>query len=149
MFARRSVVGSRPSAWPSATFSFPTARAAAFVLPTSAERSSRRAASVPTSRDESTRKRVSAGSSSVSWPTSRREVESSGLKYFAASPASWPRPAYCSAKPWMTLRRPPRVRSSSVLKSWSRSTTDVVDSVVSVAPSGSSRASSGPGESAT
>ena len=33
-------------------------------------------------------KRVSAPSSSVSSPTSRREVESSGLKYSAASPAS-------------------------------------------------------------
>ena len=95
VFARRSVVGSRPSAWPSATFSSPIARAVAFVLPTRPERSSRRSASAPTSREESTRKRVSAGSSSVSWPTSRREVESSGLKYFAASPASAPLPAYC------------------------------------------------------
>ena len=92
---------------------------------------------------------MSAGSSSVSWPTSLREVESSGLKYFAASFASAPRPAYCSAKPRMTLRRPPRVRLSSVLKIWSRSTTEVVASVVSVAPSGSSFASSGPGLSAT
>ena len=92
---------------------------------------------------------MSAGSSCVSWPTSWRDVESSGLKYFAASLASAPRPAYCSAKPRMTLRSPPRVRLSSVSKIWSRSTTEVVASVVSVAPSGSSFASSGPGLSAT
>jgi hypothetical protein len=41
------------------------------------------------------------------------------------------------------------VRSSSVLKIWSRSTTSVVASDVIVAPSGSSLASPGAGVSAT
>jgi len=44
-------------------------------------------------------KRVSDASSSVSWPTSRREVDSAGLKYSAAWLASGPLPAYCVAKP--------------------------------------------------
>ena len=94
MLARRSVVGSSPSASDRATFSEPIAPAAAFALPTSAERSSRRPASVELSRPVSTMKRVRAASSSVSSPTSRREVDSSGLKYSAAMPASASLPSY-------------------------------------------------------
>ena len=93
-------------------------------------------------------KRVSEPSSSVSSPTSRREVDSSGLKYSAASSASGPLPRYCVAKPLTTSCRSPRVCSSSVLKIWSRSTTGVVEAVVSVAPSSSAFASSGAGVSA-
>ena len=93
-------------------------------------------------------KRVSAASSSVSSPTSRREVDSSGLKYSAASPASASLPSYCVAKPLMTSWSEPRVCSSSVLKIWSRSTTDVVEFVPSTAPSSSSGASPGPMASA-
>ena len=148
VFARRSVVGSSPSARASATFSDAIALAVVFVLPTSAARSSRFSASAVTSREESTMKRVRLSSSSVTSPTSRRDVDSSGLKYFAASPASSPLPSYCVAKPLTTSCRSPRVCSSSVLKIWSRSTTGVVDAVVSVAPSSSSSASSGAGVSA-
>jgi hypothetical protein len=55
-------------------------------------------------------KRVSAASSSVSSPTRRRDVESSGLKYLVASPASPPLPRNCAAKPLTTSCRSPRVR---------------------------------------
>ena len=50
----------------------------------------------------STSARVRLSSSSVSSPTSRREVESSGLKYSTASPASPPLPRYWAAKPRTT-----------------------------------------------
>ena len=93
-------------------------------------------------------KRVRLPSSSVTSPTSRREVERNGLKYLAASPASPPLPRNCAAKPLTTSWRSPRVFSSSVSKSWSRSTTGVVEAVVSVAPSSSAFALSGAGVSA-
>ena len=89
-------------------------------------------------------KRVRLSSSSVTSPTRRREVDRNGLKYLAASPASPPLPRNCVAKPWTTSWRSPRVFASSVLKSWSRSTTGVVEAVVSVAPSSSSLAFAGP-----
>ena len=66
--------------------------AVAFVLPTRSARSSRFSASAVTRREESTRKRVRLSSSSVTSPTSRRDVDRNGLKYFAASPASPPLP---------------------------------------------------------
>ncbi len=141
VLARRSVVGSSPRARPSAAFSEPIAAAVAFALPTSEERSSRRSAIAPEAREVLTSRRVSAPWSSVTSCTSRRELESSGLKYFADSPAASPRLSYCVAKPWITSARSPRVFSSSVLKIWSRSTTSVVACWVSVAPSSSSLAS--------
>ena len=57
------------------------------------------------------------------------EVDSAGLKYFAACWTFAPWPWYWAAEPWMTCCRPLRVFGSSVLKSWSRSTGDVVLSV--------------------
>jgi hypothetical protein len=87
-------------------------------------------------------------SSSVTSETSRRDVDRNGLKYFAASPASPPLPRNWRAKPLTTSWRLPRVSSSSVLKIWSRSTTGVVDAVVSVAPSSTSFAESGAGDRA-
>ncbi len=83
----------------------------------------------------STRKRVSAPSSSVTWSASTREVDSSGLKYLADCPTSSPLPSYWVAKPWMTSCRSPRVFSSIALKTWSRSTTDVVLERSKLAPS--------------
>ena len=145
VLARRSVVGSSPSACASAAFSCPIADAVAFALPTAADRSSRRSAIAVTARDELTRKRVSAPSSSVTSCASWREVDRSGLKYFVDWPVSSPLPSYWAAKPLTTSARSPRVRSSSVLKIWSRSTTSVVAADVSVAPSGSSFASPGAG----
>ena len=103
---------------------------------------------VVTARLELTRNSVSAASSSVTSCTSLRELERSGLKYLADSPACSPLPSYWVAKPLITPARSSRVPSSSVLKIWSRSTTSVVDSVVMVAPSCSSLASPGAGVSA-
>jgi hypothetical protein len=48
------------------------------------------------------RKSVSRPSSSLSWATSRREVDSSGLKYFAAWPAASPSPSNWTANERMT-----------------------------------------------
>ena len=93
-------------------------------------------------------KSVSVPSSWVSWLTRRREVERNGLKYFADSAASAPLPSYWAAKPWMTPCRSLVVSGSSVLKSWSRSTTSVVDPTASVAPSSSAFAELGAGVSA-
>ena len=93
-------------------------------------------------------KSVSVPSSWVSWLTSRREVDRNGLKYSADFAASGPLPSYCAAKPWMTPCRSLRAAGSSVLKSWSRSTTSVVEPTASVAPSSSSFAELGAGVSA-
>ena len=87
VLARRSVVGSSPSARASATFSWPIAAAVAFVLPTRSARSSRRSATAVTAREELTMNSVSVPSSWVSWLTRRREVERNGLKYSADSAA--------------------------------------------------------------
>ena len=87
-------------------------------------RSSRFSASAVTSREESTMKRVRLPSSSVTSPTSRREVDSSGLKYSGRLAGLGPLAAGTgAAKPLTTSWRSPRVFSSSVLKIWSRSTT--------------------------
>ena len=75
-------------------------------------------------------------------------ADSEGPKYLADALPSSPRPAYQSPKPWMTFVRPSRVGSSSVLKSWSRSTIEVVESSAICAPSSSSASLSGPGDSA-
>ena len=131
VLARRSVVGSSPSASTSATFSEPIARGGGVRV--ADERREVVALARPASSSAgpvSTMKRVSAASSSVSSPTSRREVDSSGLKYSAASPASSSLPSYWVAKPLTTSWSEPRVCASSVLKIWSRSTTDVVAFVV-------------------
>ena len=74
--------------------------------------------------------------------TSRRALESSGLKYFVAS-RGLRRPCRRSwvAKPLITPCRSLRAFGSSVLKSWSRSTAVVVCDVSSVAPSGERRGS--------
>ena len=72
----------------SARFSAAIAPVVAFALPTRSARSSRRSAIAVTVREEETMKRVSASSSSVVSLTSRRALESSGLKYFVASAAS-------------------------------------------------------------
>ena len=77
-----------PSARASATFSAPIAARSRSCCRRGSARSSRCSASAVTSREESTMKRVRLSSSSVTSPTSRRDVDSSGLKYFAASPAS-------------------------------------------------------------
>ena len=77
---RRSVVGSSASASLSARFSAAIAPVVAFALPTRSARSSRRSAIAVTVRDEETRNSVSASSSSVVSLTSRRALESSGLK---------------------------------------------------------------------
>ena len=119
---RASRAGSRTSCWraaassaaarapaASATFSEPIARAVALVLPTRSARSSRRSATAVTAREELTMKSVSVPSSSVSWLTSRREVERNGLKYSADLAACGPLPWYCAAKPWMTPWRSLRV----------------------------------------
>jgi hypothetical protein len=97
-----------------------------------------------TSAEESTMKRVSAPVSRLASLT-RRSVEAmNGLRYFALWLASRARPWYCSAEPWTTSCSPLRVRGSSVLKSWSRSTGVVVARVGRVAPSSSSGALVGP-----
>ena len=94
-------------------------------------------------------KRVSASSSSVVSLTSRRALESSGLKYSVAAAACGPLPSSWVWKPVMTPWRFLRVFGSSVLKSWSRSTGVVVEAVVIVEWSGSVWLASGPGEIAT
>ena len=91
VLARRSVVGSSPSACSSAASWEAIAAAVVFVFPTSEARSSRFSAIAVTARDELTMKSVSVPSSCVSWLTSCREVERNGLKYSAVSPASLPR----------------------------------------------------------
>ena len=148
-FPRRSVVGSSDRASLSARFSAAIAPVVALALPTRSARSSRRSAIAVTVRDELTMKRVSASSSSVVSLDSRRALESSGLKYFAASAAWSPLPSSWVRKPLMTPCRSARVSGSSVLKIWSRSTAVVVEEVSSVACSGSVLLASGPGESAT
>ena len=91
--------------------------------------------------------------SSVSWSrassfTSWSVVDRNGLKYFADSLTFSPCPSYCAAEPWKYCCRPLRVLGSSVLKSWSRSTTEVVCSTPSCPPSGISGALFGPGRRA-
>ena len=71
-----------------------------------------------------------------------------GLKYLVAALASMPRLSYHVALPWMTRCSAARVLGSNVLKSWSRSTIDVVLSACSVAPSASLGLELGPGVSA-
>ena len=146
---RRRVVGSSASASLSARFSEAIAPVVAFALPTRSARSSRRSAIAVTAREEETMKRVSASSSCVVSLTSRRALESSGLKYLVASAACWPWPSSWVLKPSITPCRSARASGSSVLKSASRSTAVVVEAVVSVECSGSVRLASGPGESAT
>ncbi len=148
LLPRRSVVGSRSSAWLSASFSEAIAPVVAFALATRLDRSSRREAIAVAVRLELTRKSVSAPSSSVALLTSRRALESSGLKYSVAWPACSPLPLSWVLKPSITPCRSARAFGVSVLKSWSRSTAVVVEAVVSVAWSGSVRLASGPGESA-
>ncbi len=148
VLARRSVVGRSSSARDSAASSAAIAPVVALALPTRSARSSRRSAIAVTACEELTRKRVSAPSSSVSCSASTREVDSSGLKYFADWPASWPLPSYWVAKPLMTFWRSPRVFWSSALKTWSRSTTVVVFVRSSVPPSRSSLLLSGASVSA-
>ena len=80
--------------------------------------------------------------------TSRRVLLSAGLKYFVAALACTPRLSYHCALPWMNCCSAARVLGSNVLKSWSRSTIDVVLSVPSVAPSDSLGFEFGPGVSA-
>ena len=76
----RSVVGSCSSARESEAFSLEIAPIVVLALPTRAERSLRRAASVETTREVSTRKRFRAGSSRVNCCTSWSVVERNGLK---------------------------------------------------------------------
>jgi hypothetical protein len=121
----------------------------AFVLPTSAARSSRRSAIAVTVREEETMKSVSAPSSAVAWSTSWRALDSSGLKYFVASCDCCPLPCSEVAKPLMTPCRSRRVAGFSVLNSWSRSTGVVVWLSGSVAPSPSFGLLLGPGVSDT
>ena len=83
------------------------------------DRASRRASST-------TMKRVSASSSAVVSLTSRRALESSGLKYSVAAAACGPLPSSWVLKPLITPWRSLRAFGSSVLKSWSRSTGVVV-----------------------
>src|SRR4051812_49333113 len=155
VFALRSVVGSWASVVSSAVDSSAIAPAVWFVLDTSAERSSRFAATAVTSSEESVRNRWSVGWSFMIWLTSASVVDRNGLKYFAdrfASSAARAfllsvRPSYWIAKPWITFCRPLRVFGSSVSKSWSRSTMEVVFSVPSVAPSSSFLLLLGPGVS--
>ena len=78
-------------------------------------------------------KSVSAASSCVVSLTSRRALDSSGLKYFVDSAASSPLPSNWTWKPLMMPCRSARAFGSSVLNSWSRSTAVVVDAVLSVA----------------
>ena len=96
-------------------------------------------------RRRSSRALTQEGARSVCWSrtsslTSRREASSAGLKYLRR--LRWPARRgrrTASREPWMTCCSALRVFGSSVLKSWSRSTVDVVLSVPSVAPSSSLR----------
>ena len=107
------------------------------VLETRLVRSSLRSASAVDSLDALSSRSVSAPSSAVTCSTSRRDVDSTGLKYLAASLAASPWPPSCVAKPLMTFWRSARVGASSVLTSWSRSMIVVVVSWPSVALSSS------------
>ena len=98
-----------------------------------------------TARRELTMKSVSAPSSAVVSLTSRRALESSGLKYSVAAAACGPLPSSWVLKPSITPCRFRRAFGSSVLNSWSRSTAVVVWDVSSCACSGSVLLASGPG----
>ena len=118
------------------------------MLVTRLARSSRRLAIAVTSLDEFTTKSVKACWSWESWLTSCVVLESAGLKYLAPRLASAPRPSYQVAEPWMTSCRLLRVLGSSVLKSWSSETGEVVLSDAIVPPSGIFGLLCGPGVSA-
>ena len=129
MLALRSVSGRRPSAWENDAFSSPIAAAVVFAFVTRLARSSRRAASARTVRDEVRRNAENVSWSRTTSSTSARDDDSAGSRYLAAWLARAPRPTYQRALPWMNCCRPLRVAGVSVLKSWSRSTIDVVESV--------------------
>ena len=94
-------------------------------------------------------KSSNAPSSCVASLTSRRALESSGLKYSVACAASSPLPSSWVRKPAMMPCRSRRASGVSVLNSWSRSTAVVVLTVPMVVPSASVLLASGPGEIAT
>ena len=137
-----------PSAWLNDAFSAAMAAAVVLALETRLARSPRRWASAPVVLAALRRKPLSVCWLATSSLTSRRDALSAGLKYLVAALASAPRLSYHAALPWMTFCSDLRVLGSSVLKSWSRSTIDVVLSVPSVAPSGSLGLEFGPGVSA-
>ena len=89
--ALRSARGSRPRSRPWWRSRCPRAR----------DRSSRFSAIAVTVREEETMKSVSASSSCVASFTSRRALDSSGLKYSVASPACSPLPSSWVLKPAM------------------------------------------------
>ncbi len=64
------------------------------------------------------------------------DADSDGLRYIRPSFIAWPWPSYCFWEPLNTACRSLRVGGSSVLKSWSRSTADVVASWPITPPSG-------------
>ena len=90
-------------------------------------------------------KRLRISWSSATSRVSRVVLERNGAKYLVLSLASWPRPSYQVPEPRITLRRPARVLSSSVLKSTSMSTGALVSSAPICPPSAISRPLFGPG----
>ena len=148
VFALRSVSGRRPSAWENDASSSPIAAAVVFAFVTRSARSSRRAASARTVRDDVCRNAENVSWSRTTSSTSARDDDSAGSRYFAAWLACAPRPTYQRALPWMTCCSAARVLGSNVLKSWSRSTIDVVASVPSSASDGSGGRLLAPGVSA-
>jgi hypothetical protein len=148
VLALRSVSGSTRRAWSSDTFSSPIAAAVLLALVTRFARSPRRWASASVVLAALRRKALSVCWLETTSLTSRREALSAGLKYLVAALACVPRLSYHCALPWMNCCSDARVLGSRVLKSWSRSTIDVVLSVPSVAPSDSLGLEFGPGVSA-
>ena len=145
VLALRSVSGSTRRAWSSDTFSSPMAAAVLLALLTRFARSPRRWASALVVLAALRRKAFSVCWLETTSLTSRREALSAGLKYLVAALACVPRLSYHCALPWMNCCSDARVLGSRVLKSWSRSTIDVVLSAPSVAPSDSLGLEFGPG----
>ena len=136
VLALRSEAGSRRSDWSRATFSSPIAAAVWSALPTSCERSSRRAAIAVTVRAVSVTKRWKVTLSAMISRTRREEVDSVGLKYLRARFACWALFMYWVAPPFTIFWRAASVAGSSVSKSWSRSTGAVTSSGGIWPPSG-------------
>ena len=74
--------------------------------------------------------------SRVSSANTRREVERKGFRYLKPSFACFPTPSWVSAKPLITFLKSATVFASRVLKTWSRSTSEIAFSGDSTPPLG-------------
>ena len=136
MLARRMNGGSCSIDSASAACSEPIAVVVVARWSTRPARSSRRSATSVTSLEEATTKRSSSGVSRLSSLNSLLEADSDGLRYSRPSFIAWPWPSYCFCEPLKTACRSLRVSGSNVLKTWSRSTAEVVASWPIMPPSG-------------